>query len=1329
MNRPSRSQPRKALFNKHLEETGSFEREDDAMGRSGDDTKIERQLRELLEAMEAVRRGDLSRRLKKGREDIFGEIADSYNEMTESLTTFSGEVTRVAKEVGTEGKLGGQAKVEGLGGVWKELTDNVNTMANNLTTQVRNIAQVSTAVAKGDLTQKITVDVRGEVLQLKETINRMVDNLNTFAAEVTRVAREVGTEGRLGGQAAVPGVAGTWKDLTDNVNTMANNLTSQVRDIAQVTTAVANGDLKQKITVDVKGEVLALKNTINKMVDNLIAFSGEVTRVAKEVGTEGKLGGQARVEGVAGVWKDLTDNVNAMANNLTGQVRNIAKVATAISAGDLTQKITVEVAGEILQLKETINKMVDNLNTFSGEVTRVAKEVGTEGKLGGQAKVEGVAGVWKDLTDNVNTLANNLTGQVRNIAQVSTAVAKGDLTQKITVDVRGEVLQLKETINQMVDQLNTFSGEVTRVAKEVGTEGKLGGQAKVEGVAGVWKDLTDNVNTLANNLTGQVRNIAEVTTAVATGDLAKKITVDVKGEILELKNTINIMVDQLRSFAGEVSRVAKEVGTEGKLGGQAKVEGVAGVWKDLTDNVNTLANNLTGQVRNIAEVTTAVASGDLAKKITVDVKGEILELKNTINVMVDQLRSFAGEVSRVAKEVGTEGKLGGQAQVEGVAGVWKDLTDNVNTLANNLTGQVRNIAQVSTAVAKGDLTQKITVDVRGEVLQLKETINRMVDQLNTFAGEVSRVAKEVGTEGKLGGQAKVEGVAGVWKDLTDNVNTMASNLTAQVRDIAQVTTAVANGDLKQKITVDVKGEVLALKNTINKMVDNLNTFSGEVSRVAKEVGTEGKLGGQARVEGIAGTWKDLTDNVNTMANNLTGQVRNIAKVATAISAGDLTQKITVEVAGEILQLKETINKMVDDLNRLASEVSRVAQVAGKEGKLTERAKVEGVAGSWKSIVDTLNALIDSIVTPVQEVIRLAIALSQGDLSQRVSIETRGDIKTLAEALNKSFDDIGALIRLLLESSGKVSSASNQLASSAGQVNSALGQVAKTTQGIAVGAKDQSKKLEGSTKVVADLSKSIQQGATNAKAAAEVTSQAAKLAQRGTESGKQAAARLKSIDDIVKGNTETVKELDKRAKEIGIIVGTTKGIADQTNLLALNAAIEAARAGEAGRGFAVVADEIRKLAEGTKKAAVQIEGMVNTIVESTAGVVDGMTTGTQQVTESIEIVNQALGILDQIGAIAQEITGKAQEISGATTEQAGGAQLVAKTIEEIASTSEQAAGGAGQMSTSIQQQTIAMEQMADSSQNLSTLAEQLQTALRKFKIIANPSAVFVLKEGG
>ncbi len=970
---------------------------------------LSRPTTEVTRAIAGVAQGNLTQTVRldvDGRplEGEFLRSATIVNTMIQQLGVFTAEVTRVAREVGTDGKLGGQAQVPGVAGTWKDLTDSVNSMASNLTGQVRNIAEVATAVASGDLSRKITVDVRGEILQLKEAINTMVDQLRSFASEVTRVAREVGTDGKLGGQAVVPGVAGTWKDLTDSVNAMAGNLTAQVRNIAEVTTAVARGDLSRKITVDVKGEILELKDTINTMVDQLNAFAGEVTRVAREVGTEGKLGGQAQVPGVGGTWKDLTDNVNFMASNLTGQVRNIAEVATAIARGDLSRKITVDVRGEILQLKETLNTMVDQLNRFAGEVTRVAREVGSEGRLGGQANVPGVAGTWKDLTDSVNSMAGNLTGQVRNIAEVTTAVARGDLSRKITVDVKGEILELKNTMNTMVDQLNAFAGEVTRVAREVGTEGKLGGQAQVPG-AGTWKDLTDNVNFMASNLTGQVRNIAEVATAVARGDLSRKITVDVKGEILELKDTLNTMVDQLRSFASEVTRVAREVGTDGKLGGQAVVPGVAGTWKDLTDSVNSMASNLTGQVRNIAEVSTAIASGDLSKKITVNVSGEILLLKETINTTVDQLNAFAGEVTRVAREVGSEGRLGGQANVPGVAGTWKDLTDSVNSMAGNLTAQVRNIAEVTTAVARGDLSRKITVDVKGEILELKNTINTMVDQLNAFAGEVTRVAREVGTEGKLGGQAEVPGVGGTWKDLTDNVNFMASNLTGQVRNIAEVATAIASGDLSRKITVDVRGEILQLKETLNTMVEQLRSFAAEVTRVAREVGSEGRLGGQANVPGVAGTWKDLTDSVNAMAGNLTAQVRNIAEVTTAVARGDLSRKITVDVKGEILELKNTINTMVDQLNAFAAEVTRVAREVGTDGKLGGQAKVPGVAGTWKDLTDNVNVMAANLTEQVRGIVKVVTAVANGELTQKLTVNAKGEVAALAETINNMTDTL------------------------------------------------------------------------------------------------------------------------------------------------------------------------------------------------------------------------------------------------------------------------------------------------------------------------------------
>jgi len=616
--------------------------------------------------------------------------------------------------------------------------------------------------------------------------------------------------------------------------------------------------------------------------------------------------------------------------NLSG--RQLLAALKAFRKGNFSVRLPIHLTGLDGEIANTFNDVVELNERMSKEIERLNHIVGKQGEIRHRAELQDAAGSWAANVDMVNDLIADMVQPTGEMARVIGAVAKGDLSQTMNLEIegrglRGEFLRIAKVVNTMLDQLNSFASEVMRVAREVGTEGKLGGQACVEGVAGTWKGLTDNVNAMAANLTGQVRNIAEVTTAVAKGDLSKKITVDVKGEILELKNTVNTMVDQLNSFASEVTRVAREVGTEGNLGGQANVRGVAGTWKDLTDSVNLMGANLTGQVRNIAEVTTAVAKGDLSKKITVDVKGEILELKNTVNTMVDQLNSFASEVTRVAREVGTEGKLGGQANVRGVAGTWKDLTDSVNLMGANLTGQVRNIAEVTTAVAKGDLSKKITVDVKGEILELKNTVNTMVDQLNSFASEVTRVAHEVGTEGQLGGQANVRGVAGTWKDLTDNVNTMAANLTGQVRNIATVVTAVANGNLRRKLTVDTKGEIASLADTINSMIETLAIFAEQVTNVAREVGIEGKLGGQARVPGAAGIWRDLTDNVNQLADNLTTQVRAIAEVSDAVSKGDLTRSITVEASGEVAALKDNINQMIRNLVQ-AQKMEAVGQLTG-----------------------------------------------------------------------------------------------------------------------------------------------------------------------------------------------------------------------------------------------------------------------------------------------------------------------------------------------------------------------------------------------------------------
>ena len=1275
------------------------------------------QLNRVLYALDAFKKGDVSVRLTKQNDDIFAEIAEAYNSMVEMIGGVGGEVSRISKVAGVEGNLKARASADGAAGFWRDMINNINGLVDSIAVPVLEVGKVLKNISRGNLDESFQIPVSGDFKLMAETINKTIDNLNIFAGEVTRVAQEVGTEGKLGGQASVPNVGGIWKDLTDNVNNMASNLTVQVRDIANVATAVAKGDLSQKITVDVKGEFLQLKQNLNQMVDSLNLFAGEVTRVAQEVGTEGRLGGQAVVPNVAGIWKDLTDNVNYMASNLTSQVRDIANVATAVAKGDLSQKVTVDVKGELLQLKQNLNQMVDSLNLFAGEVTRVAQEVGTEGRLGGQAVVPNVAGIWKDLTDNVNYMASNLTSQVRDIANVATAVAKGDLTQTVTVDVKGEFLQLKQNLNQMVASLNLFAGEVTRVAQEVGTEGKLGGQASVPNVAGVWKALTDNVNDMAAALTSQVRDIANVATAVARGDLSQKMTVNVKGEILELKNILNQMVDSLNIFGDEVTRVAREVGTEGKLGGQAVVPRVGGTWKELTDNVNTMASNLTSQVRDIANVATAVSKGDLSQKITVDVKGELLDLKDNLNQMVDSLNIFAGEVTRVAREVGTEGILGGQANVPRVSGTWKDLTDNVNTMASNLTSQMRDIANVATAVAKGDLSQKITVNVRGELLQLKENLNEMVDSLNTFGDEVTRVAREVGTEGKLGGQAKVPNVRGTWKDLTDNVNTMASNLTSQVRDIANVATAVSRGDLSQKVSVNVNGELLDLKDNLNQMVDSLNIFAGEVTRVAQEVGTEGKLGGQAVVPSVAGVWKELTDNVNYMASNLTTQVRGIVKVVTAVSKGDLTQKLTLQAKGEVAELADTINRMVDDLNRLAVEVSRVAKVAGVEGKLTERATVGGVSGSWKELVDTLNALLESIASPVLEVSRVVRAISEGDLTQRVEVTTTGDILAMSSALNLAVENLNELLGEINDSSQIVGTSSEEMAGKGQEMSRVTVDVALAMQQMAEGAQNQALKTDQAFKLIEEIMQATKETANKA----DVVNKAAILGEQTSQLGlKTVAEVVKNMEEIssAAGQTaRTIEVLSTRSGEISKSLGVITDIASQTNLLALNAAIEAARAGEAGRGFAVVAEEIRKLAEGSRKSANEIATLVEDVRKDTTSAATAISTMEGRVLKGKNATFEASSAFKNIATSSGETLRTSRDILTATEVQKTSIGDVVKYVEEVVAIAEQTATGTQQVAGTAKQLSTAMQELTTSSQRLTDIADDLQAGLETFQLSA------------
>ena len=629
--------------------------------------------------------------------------------------------------------------------------------------------------------------------------------------------------------------------------------------------------------------------------------------------------------------------------------------------------------------------------------------------------------------------------------------------------------------------------------------------------------------------------------------------------------------------------------------------------------------------------------------------------------------------------------------------------------------KLKELLEAMEAFRKGDLSIRLKKEKHDAYGDLADSYNRIVEMVGGVATEVSRVAKVAGTEGKLTERASFPGIAGTWKDLVDTLNALIDAIAKPTLEVGRILDNISKGNLTEKFEIPVAGDFKVMSDTINETLDNLSTLSSEVTRVAKTVGVEGELGGKAEVPGVAGTWKDLMDNVNMLAANLTSQVRNIAEVVTAVAEGDLTKKITVEVKGEILQLKETINGMVDNLNRLASEVSRVAKVAGVEGKLTERAEVPGIGGSWKDIVDTLNTLIDSIAKPVLEVSRIATAMSKGDLTQKMEIQTAGDIKTLVDGINKSVDNLNASLKRVRDASDRVATISQTVASAGMQMNKTMGQIASSIQQIAKGAQTQAEKVSISVKSAGEISNAAADALAQADEVSKRAKEGTDSATAGGEAVQSAVKDMDTIAESVNKTAETIKSLTVRSEQIGKAVDIISDVTGQTSILALNAAIEASRAGEQGRGFAVVAEEVRRLAERTKRSAADIADVIRGVQKDTSEAVMGVKAAMERVTSGKESTVKSLNTMDTIKTTVSQTLDAAQLIAAGSKQQVAGTETVVKMMDEISSIAEQTSSGAQESASGAEEMTSSMEELATSAQELSTMAQNLQAVVTRFKL--------------
>ncbi len=965
--------------------------------------------KELVAALRALRKGDFSVRLPVPPEGGTGQVAEAFNELSAHLAQLEGDTARTAVAAAQQGQLGARISRGGYRGGFRRVADAHNALLEALALYSRAVATEAQALSDGDFERRkrprSSREWPGQLAEAPAALFELRAALDRLGVEARRVAREVTGQGTLSARLDLGDASsGRWVELAEAYNAPLALLGDTLEAVGANLVALGQGDFGGRLDAAPRGGLRKLTVSINRFFDDMGRSVDELVGFSQALTSEGRLGRPLRLSTSGGKWNELRNALSSMSASLAEHHRELRSVLRAAASGDASQRSRSPMVGDLADLQKDANDLVEAVARIgSGLLSahdRLREGRGVEESFG----LDRSSGLWRELEMSVVSVSRDIESHFTGAVDALRALAQGDFSAQIPGEAGGQFAELRAAYAAAVASLALLSAELDRVCAEFAGEGNLEARAEGERLSGEYSKIATGVNRMASVAANQMREVGRVVQALMAGSTSAKSQVEAHGEMLQLQAALNSLVDWLGNLFREVAQLAVNL-REGRLGRKVEVVGASGEYRDLVDAVNSMSSTLTQQLRSFAVVASASARGDLTQRVRAEARGEVFELKETMNAMLDQLSVVATEVTRVAWEVGTEGKLGVEASAEGARGTWRDLTEAVNVMASNLTGQVRDIAAATLAVARGDLNRKVSVNARGELLELKQTVNAMIDQLGTLAEQVTRLTRDVSIEGKLGGQARLPGAHGVWKELADSVNLMVSSFTLQVRSISAVTTAVARGDLSRRVTAEVQGEPLALKESINQMVDQVNRFALEVTRVAREVGTDGKLGGQAALSGAQGLWADLTTSVNEMARNLSAQVRGIARVVTGVARGDLSMRLQLDARGEIATLVETINDMIGTLSTFTAQVGGVARDVGVEGRLGGQAEVPGAAGVWRVLTENVNQLAANLTRQVRSMTEVATAVTEGDLSRTIDVEARGEVAQLTEDVNRMIREL------------------------------------------------------------------------------------------------------------------------------------------------------------------------------------------------------------------------------------------------------------------------------------------------------------------------------------